>query len=250
MISTFKNIFARIWALWGLITFIITFILIFFPSMIAYLIPGRPGAVYFWRLSRVWIATWLILICCKLKVKGESNFQKGKSYIVIFNHNAFLDVPISAPYVPGPNKTIAKKTFSVIPIFGWYYSKGSVLVDRKSERSRAHSFEEMIKTLKQGYHMCIYPEGTRNRTSEPLRPFYNGAFRLSKITGNEIIPAVISGTKAAMPIQKRFYLLPHRVELEFTNPISPEHKTVDELKLESREVILKTYLASPLNRQL
>lgn len=244
----FKEIFARFWALWGLISFVATFLLIFIPSMIAYLIPGRKGQAYFIYVSRIWMNIWLALIGCRLKLKGWNNFKKGETYIVLYNHNAFLDVPISAPYVPGPNKTIAKKSFTVIPLFGWFYAKGAVLVDRKNDKSRSKSFEDMKRVLKMGYHMCIYPEGTRNRTKEPLKTFYDGAFRLSKATGNKIIPAVISGTKAAMPINKTFYLLPLPIELEFFPAISPENKTVEELKQEARTIMLNAYVSNPRNK--
>lgn len=242
-----KEIFARIWAFWGLITFIATFLLIFLPSMVAYLIPGRKGQIYFLHVAKFWMFLWLHLIGCPLRIRGREHFKKGISYIVIYNHNAFLDVPISAPYVPGANKTIAKKSFTKIPLFGWFYAKGSVLVDRKNDRSRLASFDEMKRVLRMGYHMCIYPEGTRNRTDEPLKKFYDGAFRLSMATGNEIIPAVISGTKRAMPIHKKFYLLPLPIALEFFPPISPEGKDLEQLKTESREVMYNAYVTNPLN---
>ena len=244
----FKEIFARVWALWGLISFVASFLVIFIPSMIAYLIPGRSGQMYFIYVSRIWMDIWLTLIGCRLKIKGRENFKKGETYIVLYNHNAFLDVPISAPYVPGPNKTIAKKSFTIIPLFGWFYAKGAVLVDRKNDKSRSKSFEDMKKVLRMGYHMCIYPEGTRNRTNEPLKNFYDGAFRLSKATGNKIIPAVISGTKAAMPINKKFYLLPVPLVLEFFPAISPEEKTVEALKQSARDTMFKAFVANPLNK--
>ena len=103
-----KNIFARIWCAWGLISFIGTFLLIFLPSMLSYAMEEMKGQKYFLAISRLWMNLWLFLIACPVRVTGKENFEKGKNYIVVFNHNALLDVPLSAPYVPGPNKTIAK----------------------------------------------------------------------------------------------------------------------------------------------
>jgi 1-acyl-sn-glycerol-3-phosphate acyltransferase len=217
-----KNIFARVWALWGLLTFALTFLLIFIPSMIAYLLPEPGGQRYFIIMSRIWMRTWLFLIASPVKIKGRENFIADHNYIVVFNHNALLDVPLSSPFVPGANKTIAKASFAKVPLFGWFYKKGAVLVNRNDERSRTKSFEEMKKVLAAGIHMCIYPEGTRNRTKEPLKPFYDGAFRLAIATRKEIIPCIITGTKKAMPIDKTFYLLPTRLKLEFLPAISSE----------------------------
>ena len=149
-------------------------------------------------------------------------------------------MPLSAPYVPGANKTIAKASFARIPLFGWFYNKGTILVDRKNEKSRSVSFESMKKVLANGMHMCMYPEGTRNRSNEPLKEFYNGAFKLAVDTKNEIIPCIIFGTKKAMPINKTFYLLPVRLKMHFLPAISAAHISVKELK-ENVFTVMKNY---------
>ena len=152
----------------------------------------KEGQYFFIRVSKLWMNIWLHLVGCPVTVTGKENFKKGENYVVIFNHNAFLDVPLSAPFVPGPNKTIAKDSFAKVPVFGWFYKKGSVLVNRKNEKSRVKSYEAMRSVLLSGMHMCIYPEGTRNRTAQPMKPFYDGAFKLAIDAHKKIIPCVIS----------------------------------------------------------
>ncbi|MBS1757357.1 MAG: 1-acyl-sn-glycerol-3-phosphate acyltransferase [Bacteroidetes bacterium] len=228
-----KHIFARIWALWGIITFIITFLIFFLPSMAAYFFKDEiKGQIWFIGISKIWMNIWLFLIGCSVKVSGKENFKDGQNYIVVFNHNALLDVPLSAPYVPGANKTIAKASFVKVPLFGLFYKKGSVLVDRKDEASRRKSFDEMKKVLLTGMHICIYPEGTRNRTDQPLKSFYDGAFKLAIDTQKDIIPCIINGTKRAMPIQHSFYLLPTKLKMHFLPPVSSQHTQVKLLKEE------------------
>ena len=239
--NIFKNIFGRIWAFWGLLSFLVTFLIIFVPSMLSHLMKDPEGQKYFIAVSKIWMNVWLFLIACPVRVKGKENFKKGEAYIVVFNHNAFLDVPLSAPYVPGANKTIAKASFAKIPLFGQFYSRGSVLVDRSSERSRAKSFDLMKKVLASGMHMCIYPEGTRNRSQQPIKPFYDGAFKLSAATGNKILPCVIIGTKKAMPISKKFYLFPTRLQMHFLPAASPINRPVKELKEEVFNAMLTDY---------
>ena len=219
-----KNIFARIWALWALVSFVSTFIIIFIPSMLSYLFKDEvKGQNYFIWVSRVWMQSWLYMILCPVKVIGRDNFEKSKNYVIVYNHNAFLDVPLSAPFVPGGNKTIAKSTFGKVPIFGWFYKRGGIMVDRNVENSRVKSYEEMRATLKKGIHMCIYPEGTRNRTGAPLKTFYDGAFKLAIDAKKEIIPCVIIGTNKAMPVKKSFYLLPTKLKMIFLEPVSSEN---------------------------
>ena len=69
-------------------------------------------------------------------------------------------MPVSSPGIPGGNKTIAKAEMAKIPLFGLIYKTGSILVDRKNEKSRRDSFTKMKEVLDMGLHMCIYPEGT------------------------------------------------------------------------------------------
>jgi 1-acyl-sn-glycerol-3-phosphate acyltransferase len=235
-------IFGRIWALWGLITFLVTFLVIFPVAMLSHLMDDEKGQKYFIAVSKIWMNVWLFLIGCPVKVSGKENFKTGEAYIVVFNHNALLDVPLSAPYVPGANKTIAKASFAKIPLFGSFYARGSVLVDRSNDRSRRKSFEAMKRVLAKGMHMCIYPEGTRNRSNEPIKPFYDGAFKLAMATKKEIMPCVISGTKKAMPINKKFFLLPVRLKMQFLAPESTTGKTVSELKEKVHAEMVKVYV--------
>ena len=238
-----KNILGRIWALWGLISFILTFLIILPISLIAYLFKNyKKGQDYFIGVARIWMRIWLTLIGCPLTVRGLENYKKGEQYIVTYNHNALLDVPLSAPFVGEGNKTIAKDSFSKIPVFNLYYNRGSILVNRNSERSRIKSFEEMKWALNNGMHMCIYPEGTRNRTPEPLKKFYDGAFKLSVDTGKSIMPAIIVGTKSAMPVNKTFFLWPNRLYLFYLPPVSPSGKTTAELRNEVFEIMKTAYL--------
>ncbi len=238
--NIFKNIFARIWALWGLLSFVATFGIIFLPSMASYLFTNHPkGQRYFIWISKIWMRSWLTLIGCPLRITGLENFSPNQNFIVVFNHNSMLDIPLSCPFVPGANKTIGKSSLSAIPIFGQFYKRGAVLVNRSDEKSRRKSYEMMKTVLQQGMHMCVYPEGTRNRTELLLKPFFDGAFKLSVDTRKKIIPCIISGTKKASPIDRTFYLWPTGLRMHFLPSIAPEHYSVKELNHKVHEEMLK-----------
>ncbi|MBP7109353.1 MAG: 1-acyl-sn-glycerol-3-phosphate acyltransferase, partial [Chitinophagaceae bacterium] len=204
-----KNILGRIFAFWALLSFVLTFLIIFIPSMFCWLIPDPKGQKLFIQIAKLWMNVWLRITGCSVRIKGKSNFKFGETYIVTSNHNSLMDVPLSSPFIPGANKTIAKSTFTKVPLFGFYYMKGAVLVNRANDKSRRQSFDKMKSVLNQGIHICIYPEGTRNRTSEPLKKFYDGAFKLAVETKKSIIPAVIFNTKKVLPLDKAFYFWPH-----------------------------------------
>ncbi|MGE5106709.1 MAG: lysophospholipid acyltransferase family protein [Sphingobacteriales bacterium] len=236
-----KDILARMIAVWAIITFIITFLVILIPSLLTSLIPDPKGMLWFNWLSRLWMNVWLSLIGFTVQIKGRENFAVGENYIVTCNHNALLDVPLSAPYTPGPNKTIAKDSFAKIPLFGWYYTRGSVLVNRKDAASRKKSFDLMKNALAKGFNMCIYPEGSRNRTDKPLNNFHDGAFRLAVDTKKSIIPALIFGTKKAMPINKFFYLWPQKLKMHFLPPVESVNISATELKEKVYKIMCDYY---------
>lgn len=226
------EIFGRLWAIWGLILFVVTMLLFMIPFLLfSYFQPDPQKTRRFVIYSRVWMRIYLTGIGCPLYIKGKEKFRKGENYVVVFNHNSLMDVPISSPGVPGANKTIAKTSFAKVPLFGMLYRTGSVLVDRKSEASRRDSFIKMKEVLDMGMHMTLYPEGTRNLTSQPLKSFHNGAFRLSLTAGKAIMPAIIFHSKYVLPANKPFFLRPHRLVMHFLDPVTPlPGESVDELR--------------------
>jgi 1-acyl-sn-glycerol-3-phosphate acyltransferase len=237
-----KTIFGAIWAIWGIITFIVTLLIVIIPICITFWVKEPAGTEAFRQISKMWMNVYLLLIGCPLKVVGKENFKKGETYIVVCNHNSLMDVPVTTPFVPGANKTIGKTSFTKVPIFGWVYKRGTVLVDRKSEESRRKSFDEMKQTLAQNMHMVIYPEGTRNRTNDPLKSFHDGAFKLAVATKKEIIPTVVFNTKKVLPVNKSFYLWPHKLEMHFLPAVSPEGITSKELKDKVYKMMWDYYL--------
>ena len=204
-----KQILGRLLAVWAAIIFIATLIPVGFIMWTIGLIKEPKRTIVFQKVAKVWISIYLFLIGCSLKLKGLENFEKNENYIIICNHNSFMDVLVTTPFIKGPNKTIAKKSLS----------RGSVLVDRKDKNSRINSFCQMKKVLDAGMHMCIYPEGTRNKTEQPLKEFHNGAFRLAVETQKPIMPVVIFNTKKAMPVNKSFFFWPVKMEVHFLQPV-------------------------------
>jgi len=91
-------------------------------------------------------------------------------------------------------------------------------------------------------HMCIYPEGTRNRTAEPLKKFYDGAFKLSVETKKSIIPVLIFNTGKSLPVHKSFYFLPKKLRMDFLLPVNPAGLTSEALKEKVFEIMSEHYV--------
>ncbi|MFN5020228.1 MAG: lysophospholipid acyltransferase family protein [bacterium] len=217
-----KNILGRLFTVWGGIVFIGS-MLVFMPAVwISGMFAEPQSTGIFIRICRSWMAIFFTLSGVRLTIRGRENFKKGENYIVVCNHNSLMDVPLTSPGIPGANKTIAKIEMAKIPVFGIIYKRGSVLLDRKSDASRRDSYLAMKDVLEKGMHMCIYPEGTRNKTENPLKSFHDGAFRLSFDTGKKIIPCLIKGTREMLPHNKSFFFWPGKASMQFLPAIDPK----------------------------
>jgi 1-acyl-sn-glycerol-3-phosphate acyltransferase len=232
-----KNILGRLFALWAMLVFTGSLLVVFVPIWLTGFRPEPQRTIHVFRIFRVWMTFFFVFSGVRRIIRGKENFKKGANYVVVCNHSSFMDVPLSSPGIPGANKTIAKIEMSRIPLFGMIYTRGSVLVDRKSEESRKSSYNRMKDVLHMGLHMCIYPEGTRNKTSEPLQKFHDGAFRLAVESGKDIIPAIIRGTRKVLPTHKTFFFWPHPVSMTFLPAVSSAGKQVKELKEEVFEIM-------------
>jgi 1-acyl-sn-glycerol-3-phosphate acyltransferase len=241
-----KNILGRIFALWAAIIFIVTMLIILIPLWVIGLWKEPKRSYIMHKIYRVWMNAFFLLTGLRLIIKGKQNFKQGKNYVIVYNHNSFMDVPVSVPFMPGANKTIAKIEMARIPLFGMVYKRGSVLVDRKREDSRKASYLQMREVLDMGLHMCIYPEGTRNKTAQPLQGFHDGAFRLSFESGKSILPALIFNTARVLP-RKIFFFWPAKIELHYLAPVSPKDFPSSEKLKEHVFNLMKNYYVSHLH---
>jgi 1-acyl-sn-glycerol-3-phosphate acyltransferase len=210
-----KRILGHIYFVYALTLFAATMLIVFIPIWLTSLLNEPQRARVMHPIFRIWMGVYMLLAFCPVIRKGRKHFKKGQNYVVVCNHNSFADVPVSSPWIPGPNKTLAKVEMAHIPIFGVIYKTGSVLVDRKNEASRRDSFAQMIETLEKGLHLCLYPEGTRNKTTQPLQPFHKGAFKTAIDTQKPIIPGLIFNTRGILPDRPKFWAWPNKIHFHF-----------------------------------
>lgn len=118
---------------------------------------------------------------------------------------------------------------SRVPLFGLIYKTGSILVNRTSDGSRRDSFAKMQETLDQGTNLCLYPEGTRNKTSQPMQSFFDGAFVIAIKSQKPVVPGLIFNTGEILPGKEKFWMRPLPVRIHFLEPIPTKGMTLDDL---------------------
>ncbi len=167
--------------------------------------------------------------------------QKGKSYMLVANHTSMLDIMLMLHVSRNPFVFVGKKELVNIPIFGFFYKRVCIMVDRDSVRSRTRVYRRAQRRLDQGLSICIFPEGGVPEEEIVLDQFKDGAFKMAIAHKIPVVPMTFYDNK------KRFSFTfysggpgPLRVKVhQFfeTGILSAEDTST--LREEVREVILK-----------
>ena len=196
-IEGMKRILVYIWRVWFYITILIAIVLLF-PFI---LITSQRASHYpsFFRLSRVW--AWIVLVLSGFwpKVYWAERPEKGKLYIICPNHTSMIDIMLTLAIFPNCFLFIGKRELAKLPLFGYFYRKTNILVDRSSIMSSRRAFETAASKLQEGIGLCIFPEGGVPEESVQLARFKNGAFRLAVEHRVTIIPVSYPNNKAHLP---------------------------------------------------
>ena len=187
---------------------------------------------------------WGKIICyfsgLRINVHGYKNI-KTKRYIFCSNHSSALDIPISLSIINKPIVFLAKKQLFTIPFFGSILkSVGMIRVNRENRDQARLSVDKAIKIIQESVNsILIYPEGTRNKDNNTLKPFKKGCFIIAIKSGLPILPITISGASNAL---KKSSLLIKKatINIYFHKEISTKKynfSNKDELLLKVRESI-------------
>lgn len=176
----------------------------------------------------------LRLTGAEITVIGEENIPKDRAVLFIGNHRSFFDILITYSRCPGVTGYVAKKEMIKIPLLSdWMRYLHCLFIDRTNIKEGLKTILTGIEEIKNGVSICIFPEGTRNRSESDLQllPFHEGSFKLATKTDCPIVPIALNNTSAIF--EKQFPRIKKaRVVVEYGEPIIPS-----ELPKEDRKFI-------------
>ena len=216
-------------------------ILVMFPFLLIS-IAKQTWYPAFFKMARVWAAIILYGMGLIPKIKRDTQYQKKESYMFVSNHTSMTDIMLMLYVTKNPFVFVGKKELGKIPLFGFFYKRTCILVDRKNPRSRKEVFESAQKRLHQGLSICIFPEGgVPDDKAIVLDTFKDGAFRLAIEHQIPIAPMVFHDNK------KRFSYTfltgsPGVLRAKILPLIATQGKTIDNKRTindQTRSVILK-----------
>lgn len=172
-----KKILILLWRLWFYIWIIIP-IIIALPILIISLLKDS-WYPFFYKIARVWAKIILFMMGFRPKTIQMEKFDKETSYLFCPNHTSMMDIMLMLAVIKKPFVFVGKKELSKYPLFGFFYRKSSILVDRSSAKSRKEAFDAANEKLSHGLSVCIFPEGLVPEEGVILADFKSGAFRLA-----------------------------------------------------------------------
>lgn len=114
----------------------------------------------------------------------------------VANHTSITDIMLMLAVIDHPFVFLGKIELARIPLFGYFYRRTCILVDRGSQKSRLEAFAEAQRRLKQGNSICIFPEGgVPDDRNVELAAFKDGAFRLAIEHQIPIVPITFHDNK-------------------------------------------------------
>lgn len=165
----------------------------------------------------------------KLTVIGEENVPTDRAVLYIGNHRSYFDILITYSRCPRLTGYVAKiEMLRYWLLRDWMKALYCLFLDRKNVKAGLKTILTGIEYIKKGISICIFPEGTRNRTDEML-PFKEGSMKIAEKTGCPIIPMAI--TNSAEIFENHIpYIRPCHVILEYGTPIDPTELSKEEKK--------------------
>lgn len=199
----------------------------------------------FFMLAKIWAAFILFGMGFIPKIKKGEKMKKGKSYMLVANHTSMTDIMLMLVTVRNPFVFVGKKELAKVPLFGYFYKRTCILVDRGNQRSRKEVFERAQRRLKEGTSICIFPEGgVPTDQSLVLDNFKDGAFRLAIDHQIPIVPITFHDNKRLFSY-KFFSGQPGEMRVKIHSFIPTAGKTQadkKELREQTRAVILEELL--------
>jgi 1-acyl-sn-glycerol-3-phosphate acyltransferase len=225
-----RKVIAGIYLFWGLITFFGVMFCVLPFIVLSSFIPGRLGSIIPFTLLRIWAFVFSSLSLFFTAVYGREKVNSKGTYIYVSNHNSYLDSPAVVLASPNTFKPLGKIEMTKIPFFGFIYRRVVVLIDRSSKESRNESVEKLKLVLKQGTSILIFPEGTMNTGDEPVKDFYDGAFRIAIETQTPIAPFVIINARKFLPRKNPFAIRPGIMRVYFSDVIDVTQYSLDDIE--------------------
>jgi 1-acyl-sn-glycerol-3-phosphate acyltransferase len=130
---------------------------------------------------------------CRFSVHGAELPPDGAPRVFVANHTSYLDIPLMLAALKSDFVFVTKRELLDWPFISRITRAGGhIPVDRDSLGSRGAVVSRIVKTLRAGRSVLVFPEGTFS-SDDGLRLFQLGAFKSAVSAGVPIVPVALAG---------------------------------------------------------
>ena len=181
-----------VYALWTLLAFLAIGLS---ALLLLLLLPGLPARR---RAAGALARAFLWLAAMPLTVRGAQHLPAGQC-VVVCNHASYLDGIVLSAALPPRFGFVIKREMASVPLAGTALKRlGSEFVERFNRQRGAADARRVLRNADHGHSLVFFPEGTFTRTPGLLK-FHTGAFATAVRAGCPLVPAVLTGTRRALP---------------------------------------------------
>jgi 1-acyl-sn-glycerol-3-phosphate acyltransferase len=232
-----RGFLSKVYTIYALFWFVF-FTLLTFPLVLIFSFFGkRTGGNLICSMAKIWADVWYFLLGIRHENIFESPYDSSRNYVFLFNHISYMDIPCLFKAIRRqPFRVLGKEEIKKVPLFGFIYSRGAVMVDRGNTVRRAKSVRVLKSLLKHHISIGIFPEGTFNETGKPLKSFYDGAFRIAIETNTPVKPVLFLDNYALLNYHELLSLKHGRSRAVFLEEISPAGYSLQQISLFRQKV--------------
>ncbi|MCK0161149.1 lysophospholipid acyltransferase family protein [Allomuricauda sp. F6463D] len=194
MLGIIRNVGHVLYRVWFYVLVAVP-ILLFFPILLVFTISEKTYAQFFWLARNLWARPILFGMGCFPKIVREQRMRRKMSYMLVANHTSMLDIMLMLHVSRNPFVFVGKKELVKIPVFGFFYKRVCILVDRDNVNSRTGVYRRAQRRLDQGLSICIFPEGGVPEEEIVLDTFKDGAFKMAIAHKIPVVPMTFLDNK-------------------------------------------------------
>lgn len=170
--------------------------------------------------ARLWAPGLLGGAGARVVVEGAEAIDWSRPHLLVANHQSIIDICALYRAVPEPLLFLLSRETMSWPFVGWY-ARGMDMpfIDRGNPRAAPASLRAAAQRVRDGAHLCLFPEGTRSRDGV-VGPFRPAAFQAAIDAGVQVLPVALQGTGAVLPVDGLFGVRPGTIRVRFGTPIA------------------------------
>ena len=175
----------------------------------------------------------------KLTVIGKENIPKDQAVLYVCNHRSYFDIILGYSIMPGLTGYISKDDLEKVPLLNiWMRRLYCLFLNRTDMKQGLKTILKAIEYIKQGVSICIFPEGTRNRTDAPLLEFHAGSLKIAEKAQCPIVPMTIANAEQIFEAHSPC-IRKTKVIIEYGEPIETKNLDRTQQKALTSQVVAR-----------